>query len=438
MESQRSFFMRLGRGVLLAVLALFFLTGFVLPDMLQEKRSAATEIEQTIAESGIDAATARFAEMRTAEKENFRFDQKAFNNLGLKLKYSGKIKEAVGVFKMNVELFPESKDAWFSLAQGFVQNVDKEKAIQSYKKVLELDPNFGRAKAELGWIDSRIDDARLETREPFRFSSGENMGLSGLYLGQEPPGLKPKKFAPGIVSAYGAIELCCTFSADGKEIYFQRVGKGIMVCKLTEKGWVAPVKTNISGSEVYIWPKNGNMYLNVRVPQPDGSILRGIGVIERSGNEWGEPTFLIPGGMFVTLSDNGTLYTTDVSRGKLSQYKLIKGKYTEGEPIDPETDSKYFDAHPCVAPDESFIIFDSQRPGNYALVDLFITFRKKDGSWAKAINLGEEINMPGINQCPLLSPDGKYLFYNCHNDIYWVSSEVIKKLRPLRKQKEMR
>jgi len=432
MELPSSFFLRLGGGVLLVALVMFFLTGFGLLDISQERKSAAQEIEQTIATSGIDSATVRFAEMKRAEKEKYSFDLNEFDDLGFKLKYAGKVKAAIAVFKMNVELFPESKETWFSLGQGYVQHANKEKAVQSYKKALALDPNYGRAKAELSWIDSRIDDARRETREPFRFSSGENTGLYGPYLGQKPPGLIPQKFAPGIVSSYGAIELSCTFSADGKEIYFQRDGTGIMVSKLTEKGWDAPVKTNISGGEVYIWPKNGKMYLNVRMPQPDGSILRGIGVIEKSGKEWGKPTYLVPG-MFATLSDNGTLYTTDVSRGgKLSRYKLIEGKYTEPEPIDSETDSQYFNAHPCVAPDESFIIYDSQRPGNHALVDLYITFREEDGSWTKAINLGKEINMPGINQGPLLSPDGKYLFYNCHNDIYWVSSEVIKKLNPLK------
>lgn len=34
---------------------------------------------------------------------------------------------------------------------------------------------------------------------------------------------------------------------------------------------------------MYIWPQDGKMYLNVRMPQPDGSHLRGIGVIEKSG-----------------------------------------------------------------------------------------------------------------------------------------------------------
>jgi hypothetical protein len=37
---------------------------------------------------------------------------------------------------------------------------------------------------------------------------------------------------------------------------------------------------------------------------------------------------------------------------------------------------------------------------------------------------------PGTNFCPSLSPDGKYLFFCACRDIYWVSSEVIERLRP--------
>ena len=42
------------------------------------------------------------------------------------------------------------------------------------------------------------------------------------YLGQEPPGLEAKVFAPGIVSTEEFMEASCTFFPDGKEFYFTR------------------------------------------------------------------------------------------------------------------------------------------------------------------------------------------------------------------------
>ncbi|MBE0664240.1 MAG: hypothetical protein IH584_00350, partial [Candidatus Aminicenantes bacterium] len=44
--------------------------------------------------------------------------------------------------------------------------------------------------------------------------------LSGPYLGQKPPGLTPKIFAPGIVSSKDNYEFKIAFTPDGKEIYF--------------------------------------------------------------------------------------------------------------------------------------------------------------------------------------------------------------------------
>ena len=46
--------------------------------------------------------------------------------------------------------------------------------------------------------------------------------LKGPYLGQKPPGLKPEVFAQGIISTGDYIEMGCTCTSDGKEIYFSR------------------------------------------------------------------------------------------------------------------------------------------------------------------------------------------------------------------------
>jgi cytochrome c-type biogenesis protein CcmH/NrfG len=50
------------------------------------------------------------------------------------------MKEAIGVFKLNVELFPKSGNPYDSLAEAYMENGDKELAIGNYKKSLELDP----------------------------------------------------------------------------------------------------------------------------------------------------------------------------------------------------------------------------------------------------------------------------------------------------------
>jgi len=53
---------------------------------------------------------------------------------------------------------------------------------------------------------------------------------------------------------------------------------------------------------------------------------------------------------------------------------------------------------------------------------LYISFKGKDGQWGQSIKLPKSL----MGVCPMVSPDGKFLFI----DIRWVSSKLIEELRP--------
>ena len=56
---------------------------------------------------------------------------------------ANKIKESIEIFKLNVEEFPESSNAFDSLAEAYMTNGDNELAIKNYERSVELDPkNF--------------------------------------------------------------------------------------------------------------------------------------------------------------------------------------------------------------------------------------------------------------------------------------------------------
>jgi tetratricopeptide (TPR) repeat protein len=71
------------------------------------------------------------------------------NACGYVLMAQGKLKEAVTVLKINANLFPQSANCWDSLGEGYAKAGLKEKAIQAYEYVLELDPKSENAKAQL-------------------------------------------------------------------------------------------------------------------------------------------------------------------------------------------------------------------------------------------------------------------------------------------------
>jgi hypothetical protein len=82
------------------------------------------------------------------------------------------------------------------------------------------------------------------------------------------------------------------------------------------------------------------------------------------------------------------------------------------------------------APNEKYIIFSSHgRPDGHGDRDLYISFQKEGGTWTKPKNLGPAINTKAAEFVSALSPDGKYLFFDRHEnaerDIYWVGTELI-------------
>ncbi len=78
--------------------------------------------------------------------------------------------------------------------------------------------------------------------------------------------------------------------------------------------------------------------------------------------------------------------------------------------------TEFSEHDPFVAPDESYLIFTSTRPGGFGREDLYIGYKKVDGSWTEPKNMGKTINSSGVDFCPMLSPDGKYLFFTRNID----------------------
>jgi len=62
------------------------------------------------------------------------------NNLGYALMQQKKVAEAIALFKLNVEFYPNAWNTYDSLGEAYMTNGDRELAIANYKKSLELNP----------------------------------------------------------------------------------------------------------------------------------------------------------------------------------------------------------------------------------------------------------------------------------------------------------
>lgn len=266
-------------------------------------------------------------------------------------------------------------------------------------------------------------------------SQDEAAVLEGPYLGQEPPGLTPEPFAPGIVTTEH-YELTGVFTPDMTEFYLIRDGG-----KYEKQSFVVFQNINDRWRETVIGPRVGTPFI-----APDGKTMH----LGRRYMKWTEagwskiksldaPFDDMPI-MRLTASSNGTYFFDEFKSdftGSIRYSRLVDGEYEEPKMLGKTINGgKSF--HPFIAPDESYLIFDGKREGGYGDSDLYISYRQEDGSWGDVINLGNEINTDAWEALANVTPDGKYLFFNRNMgsdeyedvDIFWVDAKIIEDLRP--------
>jgi imidazolonepropionase-like amidohydrolase len=73
----------------------------------------------------------------------------AINSAGYRLLRAGNVDTAAEVFALNAGAFPESANAWDSLGEAQLERGDRERAIESYQRSLELDPDNDNARERL-------------------------------------------------------------------------------------------------------------------------------------------------------------------------------------------------------------------------------------------------------------------------------------------------
>ncbi len=114
------------------------------------KRSIAEVLFNTIVEKDVASAIKQYREMKAGSSAGeYDLSEMALNRLGYQLLQTRKVADAIEIFKLNVELFPQASNVYDSLGEAYMVHGDKELAIANYKKSLELDPKNANAIARL-------------------------------------------------------------------------------------------------------------------------------------------------------------------------------------------------------------------------------------------------------------------------------------------------
>ncbi|CAM3956016.1 PD40 domain-containing protein [Pseudoalteromonas byunsanensis] len=272
-------------------------------------------------------------------------------------------------------------------------------------------------------------------------SQSADAALSQHYFGETPPSLVPKLFDPKIVSPDGRFE-GGMFNPDMAAFYFTRKNgkykkRTFFVVRYDNGRWGEVVETDIR------WPQFSS----------DGSVMHlGKQYRELTAAGWSElkslGAFIKEQGHGLSVSAKGTYYfpfykKQDNGHGNIGYSQLINGKYQDPIKLGPQINTGEWIAHPYIAPDESYLMWDVVRDVGHGGSDIYISFKNSAGEWLPAINMGEHINTDSDESSPWVSHDGKYLFFsrgdwhrrkdgskNWVGKSYWVDAKVIENLRP--------
>jgi hypothetical protein len=266
----------------------------------------------------------------------------------------------------------------------------------------------------------------------------------GAYFGQKRPGLTPEPFAPGIVST-AAFEFAGSFSADGSEFFFTRrpdypgSENRIYYARMVDGRWTRPALAPFAEDTFEFIPiaapDGRKTFFYSDRPLPAAANLDGsIWFAEKTAAGWSRAQHLChPANrrycMMVSSTKSGTLYFAGIYGGR-------RGVFRSGSEPGRNAGMEYLPveinglrpAHPFISADERLLLFDAQTTG-IGKPELYVSFRRPDGTWTPAANLGPVINATKTEFAASLSPDGRYLFFHRrvgHNgDIYWVDAGVL-------------
>jgi hypothetical protein len=273
--------------------------------------------------------------------------------------------------------------------------------------------------------------------------------LEGPYFGQKPPGSVPIPFAPGLVTTEGE-EGGVGFARDGTVFLFQRIVDRrchTYMSRLKDGAWTVPElipfwETMAENGDFVFSSDDRTMLYQVRTgaqPEPLSHIWRA----EITDTGWGEGAPL-PAPVntrffesYASDTSGGALYFFSHRPGGKGGFDLYRSAFKAGNCADPvnlaSLNTEYDEWDPFVAPDESYIIFCSLKPGGLGRDDLYISFKGGDGSWSAPVNLGEEINSAGSENRPCVTRDGRYFFFTStrdgSRDVFWVATAYLDRFR---------
>ncbi len=126
------------------------------------------------------------------------------------------------------------------------------------------------------------------------------------------------------------------------------------------------------------------------------------------------------------MARDGSIYVNQGAQGFVKS-ALAGGKYADLEVIGDLFDTTVVDT--CRAMDY-ILTFSARGRREWYEYELYLSVHGPDGRWSKPVSLGERLHAGRRATSPLVTIDGKYLFFV--SDFYpeWVDARVLDQFRP--------
>ena len=115
-------------------------------------------VDAALAEDDPVDTLRRALETHSDDPEIARVVERRINSAGYAAASADELNHAQAILEVATEVFPNSANAWDSLAEILLYRGDRDKAIAYYQKALEVDPDFANAARQLEKISQQGDE----------------------------------------------------------------------------------------------------------------------------------------------------------------------------------------------------------------------------------------------------------------------------------------
>jgi outer membrane protein OmpA-like peptidoglycan-associated protein len=163
------------------------------------------------------------------------------------------------------------------------------------------------------------------------------------------------------------------------------------------------------------------------VDEMDGLYFEDVYIAHKKEDKWSDPIQMSTNinttnhDASIALSPDGQtlfLYRFDINSstgnpsGDLFTSKLEGKVWAQTERLSEKVNTPGWEPGASVTEDGNILYFVSDKPGGKGGTDIYFSKKLSDGSWDKAINMGDSINTEYDEDSPFIHPDGKTLYFS--------------------------